>query len=183
MKKLFVAIFSLSVLAASAQQPKPASTVGQTSFFAEFGGPGILFSANLDKRFKKSMHGWGGRAGLGFVTTDDYVYVNQPGGGGYYTSGRRMSVVTFPVQVNYIFGKSNSPHTLEVGGGVTIAGRKIDVFNNFYDQGTSSVFGTASFMYRRQPMDGGFSWRIGFTPIIGNGFIQPSAGVSVGYNF
>ena len=183
MKKTFIAFLSMCTLAVSAQESKPENTTSETSFYAELGGPGILFSANLDKRFNKSRLGWGGRVGVGFVTTSDYEFINQPGGGGYYGYTRQVSVATFPLQVNYIFGKNNSPHTFEVGGGVTIAGRKIDIFDNFYDQGTNSVFGTAAFMYRRQPLDGGFSWRIGFTPIIGSGFIQPSGGVSVGYNF
>ena len=41
---------------------------GRTSFFAELGGVGILFSANIDTRFKPSRLGWGGRIGLGFVS-------------------------------------------------------------------------------------------------------------------
>ena len=152
---------------------------GQMSFYAELGGPGILFSANIDGRFTKSQLGFGGRVGIGFVTMDEYNYNT-----GYY---KTQSVATFPIQLNYIFGKPNSVHAFEVGAGVTFTGKKIDLFNNYYD-GTnnevlSSVFGTACFMYRRQPKDGGFSWRIGFTPIIGNGYIQPSAGVSFGYNF
>jgi hypothetical protein len=148
-------------------------TLNQTSFYAEIGGPGILFSANIDKRFTKSHLGWGGRIGLGFVS--GYLDDNN----NYYDVS---SVVTVPVQFNYIFGKSNSPHTFEVGGGVTITGKKIEVFD-FYDDRSSSFFGTASFMYRRQPVNGGFTWRIGFTPIISKGYIQPFAGAGVGYNF
>jgi hypothetical protein len=182
MKKLFVSFLALYSLSALAQESKLENTIGQTSFYAELGGPGILFSANIDRRFSKSAIGWGGRAGLGFVTSYEDIYVPQPGGG-YYTSGRQLSVVTLPVQVNYIFGKPSSPHTFEVGAGVTVLGRKIDLFDSYYDQERSSVFGTASFMYRRQPAGGGFSWRAGFTPLIGSGYIQPSGGISVGYNF
>jgi len=148
---------------------------GQMSFYAELGGPGILFSANIDGRFSKSTLGFGGRAGVGFVTTDIY----DDNSGNYETK----SVATFPIQLNYIFGKSNSVHTFEVGAGATFTSQKIDPFGFNNNTPTTSIFGTASFMYRRQPKDGGFSWRIGFTPIIGNGFIQPSGGVSVGYNF
>ena len=90
--------------------------------------------------------------------------------------------LTFPIQLNYIFGKPSSVHSFEAGAGVTFTSKKIDPFG-YSDSGPTSVFGTASFMYRRQPKDGGFSWRIGFTPIIGGGYIQPSGGVSVGYNF
>ncbi len=175
---LLIACLFISCLVI-AQEKNESSGPGQMSFYAELGGPGMLFSANIDGRFTKSQLGFGGRVGLGFVQSDTY-YNNT---GNYKTH----SVATFPLQLNYIFGKPSSPNTFEVGAGVTFTGRKIDLFNNFYD-GTnpevlSAVFGTASFMYRRQPKDGGFSWRIGFTPIIGKGYIQPSAGASVGYNF
>lgn len=185
MKKLITLLFAILVTGAvSFAQDGAATTTarfeGQTSFIAELGGPGILFSANIDRRFKKSHLGWGGRAGLGFVTYYDDEYVSGPSGG-YYTSDQK-SVVTLPLQVNYIFGKGTSPHALEVGGGLTITGKKLDIFN-YNEEEETSVFGTASFMYRRQPVGGGFSWRAGFTPIIAKGYIQPFGGVSVGYNF
>ncbi|HEY0057817.1 MAG TPA: hypothetical protein VGB56_01715 [Flavisolibacter sp.] len=179
MKKLIAALCVLGTIGVQAQEQgtnNRKSVEGQTSFFAELGGPGILFSANIDRRFSPSTLGWGGRAGLGFVSMYENEYVGGP------SSGRQVTVATFPIQVNYIFGKPVSPHSFEVGAGVTVAGKKIDVFN-FYDEQRASVFGTASFMYRRQPVNGGFSWRAGFTPIIAKGFIQPSGGISVGYNF
>lgn len=57
-----------------AQQNTASSAPGQTSFFAELGGPGILFSANVDRRFTKANLGFGGRIGIGFVTGDEYIY-------------------------------------------------------------------------------------------------------------
>lgn len=152
---------------------------GQTSFFVEGGGPGIMFSANYDKRFHQSNLGVGGRIGIGFVTTYDDRYDSS---GPYYYGSRQRSIITFPVQVNYIFGKPNSPHTFEVGGGFTLLSKKTDLFN-YYNREKTNLFGTLSFMYRRQPLNGGFSWRIGFTPLITNQYVQPSGGVSLGYNF
>jgi hypothetical protein len=178
MKSAFVIAFLfISCLVYAQKNTVP----GQMSFYAELGGPGILFSANIDGRFTKSQLGFGGRIGIGFVQSDTYYNSNN---GSYYQT---QSVATFPIQLNYIFGKSNSVHAFEVGAGVTFTGKKIDLFNNnfngYNNEVLSSVFGTASFMYRRQPKDGGFSWRVGFTPIVGSGYIQPSGGVSVGYNF
>jgi hypothetical protein len=166
----------LTVSTVSAQQSTTDNppAVAQTQFFAELGGPGVLFSANIDRRFKKSHTGWGGRVGLGFVT-GDYSYETN----GYY---RQESILTFPVQINHVFGKPNSPHTFEVGAGFTVLGKKIDAFN-FSDDHRTSVLGTAAFMYRRQPVNGGFAWRIGFTPVFYSGYIQASGGVSVGYAF
>ena len=150
------------------------SVEGQSSFYAELGGPGILFSANYDRRFKPSNLGWGIRAGLGFVTSDDYQ--------GPYIGYKQRSVLTVPIQINHVFGKAHSPHTFEAGAGFTVLSKKIDVFN-YYDNDREQLFGTFSFMYRRQPVNGGFSWRIGFTPLISSSYIQPSGGASVGYNF
>jgi hypothetical protein len=174
---LLLAIFSLSFSAYSQESTKIESAGPiQNSFYAELGGPGILFSANIDRRFSKSHLGWGGRIGLGFVSG----YLEDDGTStGFYDNP--SSVLTVPFQINYIFGKKGNPHTFEVGAGVTISGKKIEVLD-FYEKPTN-IFGSASFMYRRQPVNGGFSWRIGFTPLIANGYIQAFGGASVGYNF
>jgi hypothetical protein len=171
----FVAVLTTAM--AFSQQSSPSAKIpGRTSFYAELGGVGILFSANIDTRFNKSSLGWGGRAGIGFVTADELTIT-----GGNYEYELR-SVFTLPVQVNYIFGKQDSPHTFEVGAGVTYVGKELEIFN-FYEDQTSQWFGTASFMYRRQPVKGGFIWRAGFTPLIAKGYIQPTGGISVGYSF
>jgi hypothetical protein len=165
-----------SVHAQSGNDPK--LVPGRTSFYAELGGPGILFSANIDRRFRPTHLGLGGRAGIGFVTANEYKYDPVTG----YTNYDQASVITVPLQINYILGKANSPHTFEVGGGLTYVGRKLE-FLDFYQDKQSKLFGSFAFMYRRQPVDGGFSWRIGFTPLVARGYIQPFGGVSVGYNF
>ncbi len=176
MRIIFFALLFFTGLSCFAQENTASAYPGQTSFFAELGGPGILFSANIDRRFTKSNLGFGGRIGIGFVTGDEYD--NNNGNYNY----KMRSVLTVPIQLNYIFGKSNSVNSFEVGGGLTIVGKKLNILD-FYDDERSSLFGTASFMYRRQPAEGGFSWRIGFTPLIGRGYIQPFGAVSVGYNF
>lgn len=159
------------------------NSIGKSSFFAELGGPGILFSANYDTRFKQSRLGLGGRVGIGFVTAYDEYY--DPNTGQYY-GGDEAAAITFPIQLNYVFGKGNSPHTFEVGGGITYASKKLNIMN-FDSYGNedhrTQLFGTFCFMYRRQPVDGGFSWRIGFTPLVGSGTVQLFGGASVGYNF
>jgi hypothetical protein len=180
MKSFFLIIALITTSLAFAQKNSTSNSIaGQTSFYAELGGPGILFSANIDRRFTKSKFGFGARFGLGFVNIEDRVY-SYP-----YYDYRRKSILTVPMQLNYVFGKPSSVHSFEVGLGVTFTGRKVDLFSDYYyrDNNLTNLFGTASFMYRRMPKDGGFSWRIGFTPLLSNGFIQTSAGVSVGYNF
>lgn len=179
MKKTLLLLVSVFVIyslhAQSGNGTKAVS--GRTSFYAELGGPGVLFSANIDSRFKLTHLGLGGRAGIGFVTANDDDY--DPATGNY--NYRNRSVITVPVQLNYIFGKPSSVHTFEVGAGLTYVGKELDLFNS--DNDKTKVLGSFAFMYRRQPADGGFSWRIGFTPLISGGYIQPFGAVSVGYNF
>jgi hypothetical protein len=178
MRKLFLFVASLFAAVFSFAQ-NSGKVEGRTSFFAEGGGPGILFSTNIDQRFHQSNLGIGGRVGIGFVTAwaDNYDPVT-----GYYSGGKQSSVITVPVQVNYIFGKPNTPHSFEVGAGATYVGKKLDIMD-FYQERRTNLFGTFSFMYRRQPKNGGVSWRIGFTPLFAQGYIQPFGGVSIGYNF
>ena len=167
--------FYCFTLAATAQKNDGDRITGQNSFYAELGGPGILFSANFDRRFSKSQLGFGGRAGIGFISGYFDDYNNN------YGSIQR-SIITLPVQLNYIFGKENSVHAFEVGLGATFIGRKVDILDFDYNNPTQ-LFGTASFMYRRQPKNGGFSWRGGLTPLLAKGYIQPFAGFSFGYTF
>src|SRR5438046_2069595 len=178
MKKIFLSLFIAGMACMVKAQSVTKAVPGRTSFYAELGGPGILFSANIDSRFKPSHLGLGGRAGIGFVTASEEKYNPETG----YSEYEDASVLTVPVQLNYIFGKGSSPHTFEVGGGLTFVGRKLDIMN-FYGDKKSNLFGTFSFMYRRQPVDGGFTWRIGFTPLVAQGYIQPFGAAGVGYNF
>jgi hypothetical protein len=174
-------LLALTTQSLTAQNNQTAKPLTGSSFYAELGGPGILFSMNYDKRLKKdATGGWGGRAGIGFVGVDDTRFISNPGGGSNFTYTRK-SIVTVPLQVNYLFTKPDSKHAFEVGGGVTFLGKKIDVFDNMNTP--SSTYITTTFAYRKVPIDGGFSWRIGFTPIITDGYVQESAAISIGYNF
>ncbi len=174
LKKLCLILFIFSSFSVFSQNKKAGNKLpGRSSFYTELGGPGILFSANIDTRFKESLHGWGGRVGLGFVTAYEETVIS-----GNYNYDL-YSVVTIPAQINYIFGKDDSPHAFEVGAGLTFLGRKLEILN--FDK--TQLFGTAAFMYRRQPLKGGFTWRIGFTPLIAKGFIQALGGLGVGYSF
>src|SRR4029453_2075891 len=99
--------------------------IATNSFFAEGGGPGIAFSANFDKRFKNSHLGLGGRIGVGFVSADESTF--DPAKGYYHYE--ETSALTFPVQLNYIFGKAGSPHSFEVGAGVTYITKELEIMN------------------------------------------------------
>jgi hypothetical protein len=100
---------------------------------------------------------------------------------GYDYQGLQQSVLTVPVQVNHIFGQPNSVYSLEVGAGTTFTGKKLNIFDDdHYNSKGSSVFVTASFMYRRMPKEGGFLWKIGFTPIFTGRYVEGSGGGKCG---
>lgn len=160
MKKfVFATVLAMSLLFGSSNT---ATAQAGSAFYVELLGNGLIFSANYDMRFNKSVDGsgLGGRLGIGYV-------------GGGDAGG---SVVTVPVMVNYLLGKDGK--YFEIGGGVTYVAGSADFGDGFED----TVIGTLSFQYRRQPVDGGFMWKIGFTPILASGtFIPYWPGVSIGY--
>lgn len=131
--------------------------------FVEIGGQGLLFTANYDSRFSKRRDGLGGRAGIGYIANE----------GDHAT--------TIPLSLNYLLGKGR--HFFEVGLGATI----IATGGNesfFFNGNNSNVIGTMSFSYRLQPVDSGFAFRVGFTPIFNKDFFIPYyAGLSLGYTF
>ncbi len=132
--------------------------------FVELFGPGLVISANYDTRFGQRRDGLGGRVGVGFLAE----------------SGN--SILTLPVQVNYLLGKKSK--YFEVGLGATF----INIGGN--DRGYLSLddvtgtIGTMTFGYRYQPEDGGFHFRAAITPIFNSSaFLPYFAGIGFGYTF
>lgn len=134
------------------------------AFFVELGGNGLFFSANYDMRFGQTTKGPGARVGIGYV-------------GGGSADG---SVVTVPLMINHLLG--NGGNYFEIGAGITYVSANADfIGDNLSD---SAVWGTLSFMYRKQPTNGGFLWKIGITPIIADGIFVPYwIGIGLGYAF
>lgn len=183
-RALLCALLLLACNTLSAQEQAAAENDATgKQFYVELGGGGVLFSANYDSRFAKSQLGFGYRIGLGFgittVETNSYDYY------GYSYDYETKSYATFPIGLNYVFGKQKSAHAFEVGAGLSVLTRKVDLYNYTNDPNNAGhVIGYMTFMYRLQPLDGGFTWRIGFTPIIGTaGDIYPSATIGIGYDF
>jgi len=137
--------------------------------FIEVGGQGLALTANYDSRFTKKRDGLGGRIGIGHIASDG------------------SSVTTVPVSLNYLLGKERQ--FFEVGLGATFAtatldGNFFDFDDNDEDESGNGVIGTMSFAYRLQPVDSGFAFRAGFTPIFGRNFFIPYYfGLSLGYTF
>ena len=143
----------------SAQNEKRAQNV-----FVELGGQGLLFTANYDSRFSKRMDGLGGRVGIGYISI----------GGDNAT--------TVPLSLNYLLGTGR--HFFEMGLGATLLATSGNDNSFLFDENNSNVIGTMSFSYRLQPVDQGFSFRAGLTPIFNKNFFIPYyAGLSLGYSF
>jgi hypothetical protein len=165
------------ILAGTLAAQKYEDNVTGKQFYAELGGPGMVFSANFDSRFEPHTSlGLGYRIGLGFGY-GERQYSDD-------TWSDYRSYLTIPLGLNYVFGKSNSPHAFEVGGGITLLTVKTAAYSYGERDRAGNVVGHFEFMYRLKPVDGGFTWRIGFSPIVGTGGeIVPSGVVGVGYSF
>jgi hypothetical protein len=166
MKKLTLIFTLIAVLlVADATGIQAQETTRAQNVFVEIGGQGLLFSANYDTRFGNRRDGLGGRVGVGYIAADG------------------TSLATFPLSLNYLLGKGRN--FFEIGLGATIASAKSDGFWFEDDEasGTGTI-GTMSFGYRLQPVDSGFSFRGGITPIFTKDFFIPYFfGVSLGYTF
>jgi len=187
MKK--ISIFSVLLLAMLFSTFSAKAQENSRRFYTEFLGPGVILSANYDSRFKTDQRlGWGYRVGVGFgvgsVQGDTQYYQN------YYTGETESyreevtrSYYSIPIGINYVFGKPDRSSSFEVGATATILTRKVDLYN--YDVTKRGyVIGGMQFMYCRIPVNGGFTFRIGFTPMIGTaGDLFPMGAFGLGYAF
>jgi|SRR5690554_3283034 len=165
---LFALVFTThsTVDAAPRQEGKtPQDSTKARSVYVEGGGAaGNNYSINYDIRFSNSFKGWGVRVGAGFLPT-------------------RQQVLSVPVQLNYLAGKSH--HFLEMGGGLTFYhSNDTEPLWGVVSGSGAAVFGTLSAGYRYQPRVRGFIVRGGITGLFGG--IQlpmPAPQLSLGYRF
>jgi hypothetical protein len=81
-----------------------------------------------------------------------------------------VAVVTVPVIASYL-GISSGNHVLELGVGGTAVYASGSVSGNGMSTNGSGMMalGTALIGYRRQPVDGGFQFRVGIEALVGKG--------------
>ena len=143
--------------------------VASRAFYTELGGASVLYSVNIDGRFKSAQHlGFGYRVGLGYVRTRR--------GNGWNGN------VIVPFGFNYLLGKSDSPHIFEISSGGSFG------YNSAYGRSDNcpgcEMFGYIGFAYRKQPLDGGVMWKAGITTIIIEHIVIPLyPSFSFGYAF
>lgn len=158
-----------AVVAAPVPAPRTASNV----IFAEAFGNGLLYSVNYE-RFIESWN-IGLRAGVSYFT---YAVSS-------YGSSGNLKLATFPLLASYYYGTPK--HKLQLGLGATIlylgvssdsTGTK---FEGERSGGGVSVTGIVG--YRYLPPDGGFSFGVGFTPLVRADRFLPWGGANAGYVF
>ena len=166
---LVMVMFGKSISTAQAQDSFSSGNrdFARHGIFLELGGNGLLYSVNYDYKLA------------------DHVSVRA---GGMYVGARvrsadvRGSIMVVPLMANYLLGSGSS--RLELGVGVTLARIAGDVGDSegpFSESGLGSF--TSTIGYRLQPRDGGFLFRIGFTPHFNGDSIEPWAGLSLGATF
>jgi hypothetical protein len=187
MKKNFVLLVFAGLLSIFNQSltAQEENAVPGKLFYAELGGPGVIMSANWDGRFKSNTQlGFGYRIGVGFgVGEFQDKLIESPYGDYAYYEHITKTYYSIPVGLNYVFGKPDMAPSFEVGAGATFLTREVSIYN--YDvEKPGYVIGHVAFMFRVTPVNGGMSFRIGFTPIIGTaGDLFPMGAVSLGYAF
>ena len=174
---IVIVIFTHSL---AAQEEKVAGKV----FYSELGGPGVIMSAHFDSRFKSDQRlGFGYRVGVGFGYGQVRTRWVDHQWNYTYLENIRRTYYSFPAGVNYVFGKPDNANTFEVGAGVTFLTHKVALY--YREEGKPGhAIGFLTFMYRLMPVNGGFSFRIGLTPIIGTGGdLMFSGAIGFGYAF
>jgi hypothetical protein len=165
---LTVAIISLSMVYSRisfGQEEKDGSNHG---VFVEFLGNGLFYSVNYDTRFSKKVDGLGGKVGFGYIGVD----------GDHYSS--------FPFLVNYLKGKEGHYFEMGVGANYLVADYKNGggVTESPEIAKWEGWSGNMSLGYRYQPIDGGFLFRAGITPMFRKDEFRPFwPQISVGYAF
>jgi hypothetical protein len=127
------------------------------SFFLEAGGPGLLYSVNYERVLENDF---GLRVGF------SYTSFSASAG----SASASASFMAIPVIASYL-GLREGNHILELGGGATAV-----YFNGAGSSGVVAgsgsgltALGTAMIGYRRQPVNGGFQFRVGLEALVGKG--------------
>jgi hypothetical protein len=152
----------------------PAPVLGQTeeqyeasrnAVYLELGGQGGLYSINYEYRFLKSFSA---RAGFSIWSFPFFV--------------ADVDFLGVPLMVNALIGGRFA--NLEIGVGViAVSASSTDFFFGKTSSTGPIAVATGTVGYRHQSVDGGFVFRIGFTPVYYDGYVVPSFALSFGHAF
>lgn len=172
-----IVLITAALLCAGAPLHAQTETRAQNAVYLELGGNGGLYSVNFDRRVADAL---AVRVGIATWSTEDLFLGDEA----------EVSIVSVPVTVSWV--PAASSRGVEVGGGVLLGNRSREEPFEGGETSAGFVSLTGILGYRYQPADGGFMFRIAFTPFFGLGDedeaypekgFMPSAGLSVGYTF
>jgi hypothetical protein len=186
MKKFIVTLtFACAVLATFAQNENKLTY--RKSINLDLLGGGIVANLSFDMRLKKGVQdGLGFRAGIGGFSMNNLITTDAEGNRGV----SNFSLVTIPIEVNYLIGKRRS--ALETGVGIlNFYGNSNGVLTN---QNTNNVlrfeakgfdFGAVYLKlgYRFQPLKNGITFNFAYTPLINGAGFQHYFGLGLGFSF
>lgn len=157
----------LVVMAVPCSAQENQKEFSRNAVYAELLGQGLLYSINYDRLITQELS-----VRVGFSRWNFPFLFGD------------VTFTGFPIMLNYLWGKGSS--RLELGVGfvpASVEGREIftsrsqDVFQRYL------VLGTATIGYRAQPREGGFVFRVGFTPIYNGEKLFLYGGISAGVAF
>jgi len=170
-KIIFVTLILLFAFPNTLFAQNKASNFNRNAIYVELLGPGIAYSINYDYRITKQI---GFRVGFSSWSTSTSLF----------SSSGKTSFIEFPLLINYLVG--NSTNHLELGLGMVVG--SISDKDKFFGRSDYSSkyhlgIGTATIGYRMEPKNGGFMFRIAFTPFFTFKDAWPFGGISFGYAF
>lgn len=131
--------------------------------FAELLGPGLLLSANYDRRFEKRTDGFGFRVGITPILPGEIRgFIGILG-------------------INHLVGNNKKGRFFETG--LNFSYLSISDRNTFSSNRYDGSFISLNLGYRSQPVQGGFCFRGGINPIFIERIIIPYPYLSFGFNF
>lgn len=186
MKKFIVTLtFACAVLATFAQTENKLTY--RKSINVDLLGGGIAANLSFDMRLKKGVQdGLGFRAGIGGFSMNNAITTDAEGNRGV----SNFSLVTIPLEVNYLIGKRRS--AFETGAGIlTLYGTSNGAIVN---QNTNNIvtydakgfdFGAIYLKlgYRFQPLKNGITFNFAYTPLINAAGFQHYFGLGLGFSF
>jgi hypothetical protein len=153
----------------------------KNALYLDLLGPGLLYSINYDRVIADDFS-----ARIGFSYLSYGVSVSDNAGN---TGGGKFSYFAIPLTVSYL-GIGSPNNMLELGAGGELLNAKGKGFVNA-SAGSANVSESRTFFaltglagYRHQPADGGFVFRVGFSPVaILNLITIPTGYMSLGAAF
>jgi hypothetical protein len=136
------------------------------SIYLEGGGSAVAYSLNYERLLSNKL---GLRIGFGYLPVSNS------------TGTKHASITSAPLTLNWFpFSDTTSSSKLEIGAGLSY----VDLTKAAYGFAVVNTIGyTAIVGYRYQPWDGGFLFRIAFTPVIIAADFHAWGGISFGYGF